>query len=125
MSDTKLTKVDSESETTNNVPYDAKTQRGRDGHSLPGQPRRGEPNDSISAYRLLKSSSQVKRKINVGLKAGQNNVEVTNLPNCLEESSIRVDGIGKCDYFRRDFTVRSYQVRQRLQWIDGSAFLFF
>ena len=33
------------------------------------------------------------------LKDGQNDVEVKNLPTCLEEDSIRVDGIGNATIF--------------------------
>lgn len=43
---------------------------------------------------MVKPNRKVKRRVKVDLKEGQNDVEVTNLPSCLEESSIRVDGIG-------------------------------
>ena len=42
---------------------------------------------------------KVKRRIEVELKDGQNDVEVKNLPTCLEEDSIRVDGIGNATIF--------------------------
>ena len=43
--------------------------------------------------------SKVRRKIEVVLKDGQNDVEIKNLPTCLEEDSIRVDGIGNATIF--------------------------
>lgn len=45
------------------------------------------------------NKAEVKRRIKVYLKEGQNDVEVANLPTCLEESSIRVDGIGNATIF--------------------------
>ncbi|KAH7103966.1 hypothetical protein BKA62DRAFT_782983 [Auriculariales sp. MPI-PUGE-AT-0066] len=43
--------------------------------------------------------AEVNRRIQVQLKAGQNDVVVTNLPTCLDEDSLRVDGIGSATVF--------------------------
>ncbi|KAH8115713.1 hypothetical protein DFH11DRAFT_1301174 [Phellopilus nigrolimitatus] len=53
--------------------------------------------DSVTLFQT--DRAEVKRKLKVELKAGQNSVEVKNLPTCLEESSIRVDGIGNATIF--------------------------
>ena len=50
--------------------------------------------------------NQVTRRIKVDLKDGQNDVEVKNLPTCLDESSVRVDGIGNAVIF--DVIYRAY-----------------
>ncbi|TDL17673.1 hypothetical protein BD410DRAFT_794144 [Rickenella mellea] len=46
-----------------------------------------------------KNSAEITRRIKVSLKDGQNDVEVTNLPTCLDQNSIRVDGIGNAIIF--------------------------
>ncbi|KAH7099564.1 hypothetical protein BKA62DRAFT_709371 [Auriculariales sp. MPI-PUGE-AT-0066] len=43
--------------------------------------------------------AEVNRRIQVQLKAGQNDVVVTKLPTCLDEDSLRVDGIGAATVF--------------------------
>ncbi|KAH8115721.1 hypothetical protein DFH11DRAFT_1834901 [Phellopilus nigrolimitatus] len=53
--------------------------------------------DSVTLFQT--DRAEVKRKVKVELKDGQNSVEVKNLPTCLEESSIRVDGIGNATIF--------------------------
>ncbi|KAH8115703.1 hypothetical protein DFH11DRAFT_1543173 [Phellopilus nigrolimitatus] len=55
------------------------------------------PVDSVTLFQT--NRAEVKRKLKVELKDGQNSVEVKNLPTCLEESSIRVDGIGNATIF--------------------------
>jgi hypothetical protein len=49
--------------------------------------------------KLIRVRSQITRKIKVPLKNGENDVEVRNLPTCLDEGSIRVDGIGNAVIF--------------------------
>ncbi|EJD47245.1 hypothetical protein AURDEDRAFT_113507, partial [Auricularia subglabra TFB-10046 SS5] len=43
--------------------------------------------------------AEVNRRIEVKLKAGQNEVAVSHLPSCLDQDSIRVDGLGAATIF--------------------------
>ena len=94
---------------TNKVLYDAK----RNGVSSVTVFQSNRAEVSLAHYfssfrtRLtLNPQKKVKRKIEVALKEGQNDVEITHLPSCLEESSIRVDGIGNATIF--DVIYREY-----------------
>ncbi|KAJ1303532.1 hypothetical protein OPQ81_011717 [Rhizoctonia solani] len=59
-----------------------------------------EQDDCIEAVTIFRSNqAEVKRRINLDLKKGQNHVHIERLPSCLKGDSIRVDGTGTAVIF--------------------------
>ncbi|KAJ1303569.1 hypothetical protein OPQ81_011753 [Rhizoctonia solani] len=59
-----------------------------------------EQDDCIEAVTVFQSDrAEVKRRVNLELKRGQNHVYIERLPSCMNEDSIRVDGTGTAVIF--------------------------
>ncbi|KAG8729834.1 hypothetical protein FRC11_007918 [Ceratobasidium sp. 423] len=59
-----------------------------------------EQDDHIEAVTVFQSDrAEVKRRVNLELKVGQNHVHIERLPSCLNEDSIRVGGAGTAVIF--------------------------
>ncbi|CAE6497977.1 unnamed protein product [Rhizoctonia solani] len=59
-----------------------------------------EQDDLIEAVTVFQSNrAEVKRRVEVDLKKGQNHVRIERLPSCVNEDSIRVDGTGSAVIF--------------------------
>ncbi|CAE7151124.1 unnamed protein product [Rhizoctonia solani] len=59
-----------------------------------------EQDNLIDAVTVFQShSAEVKRRVNLDLKKGQNHVHIERLPSCLNGDSIRVDGTGTAVIF--------------------------
>ncbi|CAE7229178.1 unnamed protein product [Rhizoctonia solani] len=59
-----------------------------------------EQDDLIDAVTVFQSHrAEVKRRVNLDLKKGQNHVHIERLPSCLNGDSIRVDGTGTAVIF--------------------------
>ncbi|QRV90683.1 hypothetical protein RhiJN_18701 [Ceratobasidium sp. AG-Ba] len=58
-----------------------------------------QQDDQIESVTVFQTRAEVKRRIQVELRAGQNHVEIEKLPNCVIEDSIRVDGTGSAVIF--------------------------
>ncbi|KAG8744401.1 hypothetical protein FRC10_010179 [Ceratobasidium sp. 414] len=59
-----------------------------------------EQDDHIESVSVFQADrAEVKRRVNLELKAGQNHVDIERLPTCINEDSIRVDGTGNAVIF--------------------------
>ncbi|KAF8592812.1 hypothetical protein BDV93DRAFT_360506, partial [Ceratobasidium sp. AG-I] len=59
-----------------------------------------EQDDSIESVTIFQANrAEVKRRIRLDLKRGQNHVDIERLPSCIHEDSIRVDGTGTAIIF--------------------------
>ncbi|QRV76192.1 hypothetical protein RhiJN_04207 [Ceratobasidium sp. AG-Ba] len=59
-----------------------------------------EQDDHIESVTVFQADrAEVKRRINLDLKTGQNHVDIERLPTCINEDSIRVDGTGNAVIF--------------------------
>ncbi|KAH7344162.1 hypothetical protein B0J17DRAFT_610129 [Rhizoctonia solani] len=59
-----------------------------------------EQDDHIEAVTVFQSHrAEVKRRVPIELKQGQNHVHIERLPSCIDENSIRVDGTGTAVIF--------------------------
>ncbi|KAG8748086.1 hypothetical protein FRC12_013926, partial [Ceratobasidium sp. 428] len=59
-----------------------------------------EQDDQIESVTVFQADrAEVKRRIKLELKQGQNYIDVERLPNCISEDSIRVDGTGTAIIF--------------------------
>ncbi|KAG8706093.1 hypothetical protein FRC11_008522 [Ceratobasidium sp. 423] len=68
-----------------------------------------EQDDCIEAVTVFQSNrAEIKRRVNLDLKKGQNNVHIERLPSCLNGDSIRVDGTGTAVIFDVVYHAPSY-----------------
>ncbi|EUC54492.1 mucoidy inhibitor A, putative, partial [Rhizoctonia solani AG-3 Rhs1AP] len=68
-----------------------------------------EQDDSIEAATVFQSNrAEIKRRVNLDLKKGQNHVHIERLPSCLNGDSIRVDGTGTAVIFDVVYHAPSY-----------------
>ncbi|CAE6464401.1 unnamed protein product [Rhizoctonia solani] len=68
-----------------------------------------EQDDCIEAVTVFQSNrAEVKRRVNLDLKKGQNHVHIERLPSCLNGDSIRVDGTGTAVIFDVVYHAPSY-----------------
>ncbi|KEP48031.1 mucoidy inhibitor A [Rhizoctonia solani 123E] len=68
-----------------------------------------EQDDSIEAVTVFQSNrAEIKRRVNLDLKKGQNHVHIERLPSCLNGDSIRVDGTGTAVIFDVVYHAPSY-----------------
>ncbi|KDN41052.1 hypothetical protein RSAG8_07758, partial [Rhizoctonia solani AG-8 WAC10335] len=68
-----------------------------------------EQDDCIEAVSVFQSDrAEVKRRVNLDLKKGQNHVHIERLPSCLNGDSIRVDGTGTAVIFDVVYHAPSY-----------------
>ncbi|CAE6417179.1 unnamed protein product [Rhizoctonia solani] len=59
-----------------------------------------EQDDYIEAVTVFQSNrAEVKRRVPIELKQGQNHIHIERLPTCIDENSIRVDGTGTAVIF--------------------------
>ncbi|CAE6359602.1 unnamed protein product [Rhizoctonia solani] len=59
-----------------------------------------EQDDFIDSVTVFQSNrAEVKRRVNLDLKSGQNHIRIERLPSCVNEDSIRVDGTGTAVIF--------------------------
>ncbi|KAF8605077.1 hypothetical protein BDV93DRAFT_470981 [Ceratobasidium sp. AG-I] len=59
-----------------------------------------EQDDHIDAVTIFQANrAEVKRRVTLDLKRGQNHVNIERLPSCINEDSIRVDGTGTAIIF--------------------------
>ncbi|CAE7211292.1 unnamed protein product [Rhizoctonia solani] len=59
-----------------------------------------QQDDCIDSVTVFQSNrAEVKRRVDVELKQGQNHIHIERLPSCIEEDSIRVDGTGTAIIF--------------------------
>ncbi|KAG8712940.1 hypothetical protein FRC08_013900 [Ceratobasidium sp. 394] len=59
-----------------------------------------EQDDHIESVSVFQADrAEVKRRVELELKAGQNHVDIKRLPTCINEDSIRVDGTGNAVIF--------------------------
>lgn len=108
--------------TTNTVEYDAH-ENGVDAVTV-FQADRAEASSNISSSHATTSNTslQVRRRMKVELKDGQNNLEIKNLPTCLQEDSIRVDGIGNATIFDVIYRMSNHIPFQRYTTFKESKF---
>lgn len=108
--------------TTNTVEYDA-NENGVDAVTV-FQADRAEASSNISSSHATSSNTslQVRRRMKVELKDGQNNLEIKNLPTCLQEDSIRVDGIGNTTIFDVIYRMSNHIPFQRYTTFKESKF---
>ncbi|CUA72740.1 hypothetical protein RSOLAG22IIIB_10279 [Rhizoctonia solani] len=70
-----------------------------------------EQDDYIEAVTVFQSNrAEIKRKVNLDLKKGQNHVHIERLPSCLNGDSIRVDGTGTAVIFDVVYHAPSYSI---------------
>ncbi|CUA77160.1 Protein F37C4,5 [Caenorhabditis elegans] [Rhizoctonia solani] len=68
-----------------------------------------EQDDCIEAVSVFQSDrAEIKRRVNLDLKKGQNHVHIERLPSCLNGDSIRVDGTGTAVIFDVVYHAPSY-----------------
>ncbi|CAE6463717.1 hypothetical protein ACGC1H_005362 [Rhizoctonia solani] len=68
-----------------------------------------EQDDSIEAVTVFQSNrAEIKRRVNLDLKKGQNHIHIERLPSCLNGDSIRVDGTGTAVIFDVVYHAPSY-----------------
>ncbi|KAJ1303580.1 hypothetical protein OPQ81_011763 [Rhizoctonia solani] len=68
-----------------------------------------EQDDYIEAVTVFQSNSaEIKRRVNLDLKQGQNHVHIERLPSCLNGDSIRVEGTGTAVIFDVVYHAPSY-----------------
>ncbi|KAH7322087.1 hypothetical protein B0J17DRAFT_582910 [Rhizoctonia solani] len=68
-----------------------------------------EQDDCIEAVTVFQSNrAEIKRRVNLDLKKGQNHVHIERLPSCLNGDSIRVDGTGTAVIFDVVYHAPSY-----------------
>ncbi|KAB5591411.1 hypothetical protein CTheo_5165 [Ceratobasidium theobromae] len=59
-----------------------------------------EQDDYIESVTVFQSNrAEIKRRVNIDLKQGQNHVHIERLPSCINEDSIRMDGTGTAIIF--------------------------
>ncbi|KAF8605074.1 hypothetical protein BDV93DRAFT_491256 [Ceratobasidium sp. AG-I] len=59
-----------------------------------------EQDDNIDSVTIFQANrAEVKRRVRLDLKRGQNHVDIERLPSCIHEDSIRVDGTGTAIIF--------------------------